>query len=108
MSEAEDLVHAVQQAALAAAEAAKALRDAGVSKHSRFAEANRTIQCPKELGSAISAEDSTNWPDFSFAFKQWLCFADENCLADLKHVEDNAEVEISFTDTAVGQASKAR
>ena len=108
MSETEALVQAVQQAALAASEAAKALRDAGISKHSGFAEANRTVQCPKEFGSAISADDATAWPDFSFAFKQWLCFADENYLADLKHVEDNAEVEISFTDTAVGQASKAR
>ena len=73
MSEAEALVQ-IQQAALAASEAAKALRDAGISKHSGFAEANRTVQCPKAFGRAISADDDTAWPDFSFCEAGSDCF----------------------------------
>jgi hypothetical protein len=108
MAEAQALMQAVQHAATAAAEAATALRDVGVSKHSGFSEANRAAQCPKEFGSAVSAEDSTNWSAFPLSFKQFLCFADDGYSADLKHVEDHGDVEVTFQNSVEGQASKAR
>ena len=48
MTEAQMMVQSVQQAAQAAAEAAKALREIGVpQRQSGFAEANKTVQCPR-------------------------------------------------------------
>ena len=106
--DAQALVTSVQQAAAAAAEAAQALREANANRSGGFAEANKTVQCPKEFGHAISTEDSAGWADFSFAFRQWLCFADDKYTAELKHVEDNSEVVVTFADSEVGRASKAR
>ena len=106
--DAQALVTSVQQAAAAAAEAAQALREANANRSGGFAEANKTVQCPKEFGHAISTEDSAGWADFSFAFRQWLCFADDKYTTELKHVEDNSEVVVTFADSEVGRASKAR
>ena len=86
MAEAQAMIQAVQQAATAAAEAAQALRAVGAPKPSGFAEANKTIQAPKEFGSAVSSEDAANWTDFAFSFRQWLCFADDGYAADLQYV----------------------
>ena len=108
MAEAQAMIQAVQQAANAAAEAAQALRAVGVPKSSGFAEASKTIQAPKEFGSAASSEDAANWTDFAFSFRQWLCFADEGYSADLQYVEEHGDSLVSFKDTAEGLASKSR
>eukprot|EP00435_Cladocopium_sp_Y103_P040524 s580_g11.t1 len=108
MAEAQAMIQAVQQAANAAAEAAQALRAVGAPKSSGFAEANKTIPAPKEFGSAVSSEDAANWIDFSFSFRQWLCFADEGFSGDLQYVEEHGDSTINFKDTAEGRASKSR
>ena len=87
MTDAQALVQSVQQAARAASEAAIALREAGLQRQGGFSEASRTIQCPKEFGSSVSADDQSGWTDFAFSFRQWLCFADPSYASDLDHVE---------------------
>ena len=106
--DAQALVTSVQQAAAAAAEAAQALREANASRSNGFAEANKTVQCPKEFGHTVSTEDNAGWADFAFSFKQWLCFADDKYTSDLKHVEDNSEMVVTFADSEIGRASKSR
>ena len=97
MTEAQMMVQSVQQAAQAAAEAAKALREIGVpQRQSGFAEANKTVQCPREFGSVVSSEDQNGWADFSFSFRQWLCFADSNYTSDLAHVEEHCDTVVTF------------
>ena len=102
------MIQSVQQAAQAASEAARALRDVGLQRQGGFAEANKTIQCPKDFGSAVSSEDQNNWADFAFSFRQWLCFADSTYAADLDYVEEHSDTVVTYNDTAAGQASKAR
>ena len=81
----------IQQTA-AAAGAAQTLRAVGAPKSSGFAQANKTIQALKELGSAISPESAANGIYFTFSFRQWLCFADEGNSADLQYVEERSMV----------------
>ena len=77
LTEAQLMIQSVQQAAQATSQAARALRDVGLQGQGGLvAEANKTVQCPKDFGSAVSAEDQNNWADFAFSFRQWLCFAD--------------------------------
>ena len=90
------LVQSVQQAAQAASDAAQALREANAARGGGFSEANKTVQCPKEFGHAISTEDQAGRTDFAFAFRQWLCFADEQYSAELKHVEENCNTPVTF------------
>ena len=109
--EAQVIMQSVTQAAKAAADAAQALRESNAQQLSRgmgFSEANKTIQCPKEFGSSVSSEDHSSWSDFSFSFKQWLCFADAAFTADLEFVEGHSDVVVTFKDTAEGKASEAR
>ena len=109
--EAQVIMQSVTQAAKAAADAAQALRESNAQQLSRgmgFSEANKTIQCPKEFGSSVSSEDHSSWSDFSFSFKQWLCFADAAFTADLEFVEEHSDVVVTFKDTAEGKASEAR
>ena len=107
--EAQLMIQSVQQAAKAAADAAQALRDIGLQQRpGGFSEANKTVQCPKEFGAAISAEDQNSWADFSFAFRQWLCFADAAYSSDLDYVEEHSDTPVTYTATPEGQASKAR
>ena len=88
---------------------AQALRDIGLQQRpGGFSEANKTVQCPKEFGAAISAEDQNSWADFSFAFRQWLCFADAAYSSDLDYVEEHSDTPVTYTATPEGQASKAR
>ena len=109
MTEAQMMVQSVQQAAQAAAEAAKALREIGVpQRQSGFAEANKTVQCPREFGSVVSSEDQNGWADFSFSFRQWLCFADSNYTSDLAHVEEHCDTVVTFKETPEGNDTKAR
>ena len=77
-------------------------------KSTGFAEANTTVQCPKEFGSSVSAEDQNGWSDFAFAFKPWLCFADTAFTADLDFVEEHSDVAVTYKDTAEGKASEQR
>ena len=109
--EAQMMLQSVTQAAKAAADAAQALRESNVqqlAKSTGFAEANKTVQCPKEFGSPVSAEDQNGWSDFAFAFKQWLCFADTAFTADLDFVEEHSDVAVTYKDTAEGKASEQR
>ena len=62
------ILASVQQAAQAAADAAVALREASQNRSGGFAEANKTVQAPKEFGSTTSSEDQNNWADFAFSF----------------------------------------
>ena len=109
--EAQMMLQSVTQAAKAAADAAQALRESNIqqlAKSTGFAEANTTVQCPKEFGSSVSAEDQNGWSDFAFAFKQWLCFADTAFTADLDFVEEHSDVAVTYKDTAEGKASEQR
>eukprot|EP00435_Cladocopium_sp_Y103_P055808 s567_g18.t1 len=108
VTEAQALVQSVQRAAQAAAEAAQALREANSQRSGGFSEANKTVQCPKEFGHPIAADDQNGWADFSFSFRQWLCFADANYATDLDYVEQHSNVVVTFSDTAEGAACKAR
>ena len=67
-AEAQMILASVQQAAQAAADAATALREASQNRSGGFAEANKTVQVPKEFGSVTSSEDQSNWADFAFFF----------------------------------------
>lgn len=98
----------IQQAVGSAAAAAQTLRAVGAPKSSGFAEANKTIQTPKEFGSAISSEDAASWTGFAFSFRQRLCFADEGYPADLQYVEEHGDSLVNFKDTTEGRASKSR
>ena len=113
MTEAQILMQAVQQAATAASEAAKALRAMGVEKKKKKKKKKKTIwicrgsntkQCPKEFGHAIPSEDATNYVDFSFFLKQWLCFAAETHRAGPKHAVANAEAAADFNGCEVSRA----
>lgn len=98
----------IQQTVGSAAAAAQTLRAVGAPKSSGFAEANKTIQTPKEFGSAISSEDAASWTGFAFSFRQRLCFADEGYPADLQYVEEHGDSLVNFKDTTEGRASKSR
>ena len=109
MTGAQTMVQSVQQAAQAAAEAAKALWEVGVAqRQSCFADANKTVQCPREFGSVVSSEDQNGWADLSVSFLQWLCFADSNCTSDLAYVEEHCDTAVSFSEAPEGNATKAR
>ena len=102
------MIQSVQQAAQAASEAARALRDVGLQRQGGFAEANKTVQCPKDFGSAVSSDDQNNWTDFAFSFGQWLCFADSAYATDLDHVEEHSETVVTYLEMPAGQSSRAR
>ena len=109
--EAQQILNAVTQAAQAAAEAAKALREANEqakANRSGFSEASKVVKCPAAFGNANSSEDQSQWLDFAFAFKQWLCYAEPGFENDLKHVEEHLERVVTFTSTEVGAASETR
>ena len=107
-TEAQMILASVQQAAQAAADAAVALREVSQNRSGGFAEANKTIQVPKEFGSVTSSEDQNTWADFAFSFKQWLCFADSGYSSDLNDVEEHTEVPVTFSKTPEGIAIKSR
>ena len=102
--EAAQILNAVTQAAQAAADAAKALREANEqarANRSGFSEASKVVRCPAAFGNANSTEDQSQWLDFAFAFKQWLCYAEPGFENDLKHVEEHLGVVVVFTSTEV-------
>ena len=102
------ILQSVQQAALAAAQAAQAMREANEKRVTGFGEASKMVQCPKEFGTSSSVEDQAQWSDFAFSFKQWLFLADWAFETDIKYVEENPNTPVAFQDNAVGQASKER
>ena len=61
-----------------------------------------------EFGSVVSSEDQNGWADFSFSFRQWLCFADSNYTSDLAHVEEHCDTVVTFKETPEGNETKAR
>ena len=66
------------------------------------------VQCPKEFGGTNSVEDQGGWSDFSFAFKQWLVFADPQFEPDFKHIGDHPTTVVTFHDSPQGMASRDR
>ena len=79
-------MNAVTQAAQAAADAAKAPPEANKqakANRSGFSEASKVVRCPAACGNATSSEDQSQWLDFAFAFKQWLCYAEPGSETDL-------------------------
>ena len=74
-SQAEQILEAVTRAAIAASEAATALREASEqsrSQRSGFSEASKVVKTLTAFGNVNSGEDQSHWLDFSFSFKQWL------------------------------------
>ena len=100
------LIQSVQQAALAASQAAQALREANEKRGSGYAEANKIIQCPKEFGHATTLEDQSQWSDFAFSFKSWLFFAEPAFEVDIQYVEDHPSIPVTYQDNPSGAASK--
>ena len=100
------LIQSVQQAALAASQAAQALREANEKRGSGYAEANKIIQCPKEFGHATTLEDQSQWSDFAFSFKSWLFFAEPAFEVDIQYVEDHPSTSTSSSSTS-GTATAA-
>eukprot|EP00435_Cladocopium_sp_Y103_P033939 s4093_g8.t1 len=110
-AEATQILNAVTQAAQAASEAARALRESNEQAKAQrggFSEASKVVKCPAAFGNANSTEDQSQWLDFAFAFKQWLCYAEPGYEADLKHVEEHLETAVVLTSTPEGAASEAR
>ena len=111
-SEAAQILEAVTQAAQAASEAARALRESNEqskAQKSGFAEASKVVKCPSQFGNANSTEDQSMWLDFSFAFKQWLYYAEPGYENDLVHVEDHLNTPVVYVvGTAAGEKSKER
>ena len=102
------LIQSVQQAALAASQAAQALREANEKRGSGYAEANKIIQCPKEFGHATTLEDQSQWSDFVFSFKSRLFFAEPAFEVDIQYVEDHPSIPVTYQDNPSGAASKER
>ena len=102
------LLQSLQQAAIAAAQAAQALRESNERRTTGFGEASKVVQCPKEFGSSSTMEDQSLWSDFSFSFKQWLFLADNGFESDLRFVEENPANAVVFQDNPGGHASRDR
>ena len=98
----------IQQTVGAAAAAAQTLRAVGAPKSSGFAEANKTIQTPKEFGSGISSEDAANWTSVAFSFGQWLCLEMRDTQLICNMLRSMVTPSVNFKDTAESRASKSR
>ena len=111
-TEAAQILEAAALAAQSASEAAKALREANDqqrSQRSGFSEASKVVKCPTQFGNTNSTEDQSMWFDFSFAFKQWLYYAEHGYESDLVHVEDHLNTPVVYVvGTAAGEKSKER
>ena len=111
-TEATQILEAVTLAAQSASEAAKALREANDQKRSQrsgFSEVSKVVKCPTQFGNANSTEDQSMWLDLSFAFKQWLYYAEPGYESDLVHVEDHLNTPVVYVvGTAAGGKSKKR
>ena len=107
-ADAATILQVCQQAAQAASQAAQALREANERRGNSYGEASKVIQCPKEFGNINSSDDHTAWSDFSFAFKQWLFFAESMFESDFRHVEEHPTVVVTFHDNPQGVASRER
>ena len=107
-ADAATILQVCQQAAQAASQAAQALREANERRGNSYGEASKVIQCPKEFGNINSSDDHTAWSDFSFAFKQWLFFAESMFESDFRHVEEHPTVVVTFHDNPQGMASRER
>ena len=105
-TEAAQILEAVTLAARAASEAAQALKEANDqsrSQRSGFSEASKVVKCPSPFGCSNSAEDQSMWLDFSFAFKQWLYYAEPGYEVDLTHIEEHLNSPIVYNQTPEGE-----
>ena len=107
-TEAQMILAPVQQAAQAAADAAVVLRETSQNRAGGLAEANKTVQVPKEFGPVTSSEDQNNWADFAFSFRQWLCFADSGYSSNLDDVVEHTNIPVTFSETPEGTTIKNR
>ena len=110
-SEAARILEAMTLAAQAASEAAKALKDSNDqsrAQRSGFSEASKVVKCPAQFGNASSTEDQSMWLDFSFAFKQWLYYAEPGYESDIGHIEDNLSTPVVYTGTTIGDKARER
>ena len=110
-TEAAQILEAVTLAAGAASEAAQALKEANDqnrSQRSGFSEASKVVKCPSPFGCSNSAEDQSMWLDFSFAFKQWLYYAEPGYEVDLTHIEEHLNSPIVYNQTPEGEKSTER
>ena len=110
-TEAAQILEAVTLAARAASEAAQASKEANDqsrSQRSGFSEASKVVKCPSPFGCSNSAEDQSMWLDFSFAFKQWLYYAEPGYETDLTHIEEHLNSPIVYNQTPEGEKSKER
>ena len=103
--ETSQLFQSVQQAAIAAAQAAQALPESNERRATGFGEASKVSQCPKEFGSSSTIEDQSMWSDFAFSFKQGLFLADGGFEPDM---EENPGSTVVFQDNPGGHASRER
>ena len=69
-----EIVSNAARAAVPAAEAARALREATERPKGRLGEASKVVKCPEFLGYVTADENQNNWWDFAFSFKAWLTF----------------------------------
>ena len=111
-TEAAQILEAVTLAAQSASEAARALREANDqqrSQHNGFSEASKVVKCPAQFANANPTQDQSMWLDLSFAFKQWLYYAEPGYENDLVHVEDHLNTPVVYVvGTAAGEKSKER
>ena len=96
----EQILTATSQAAVAASEAAQALKDFAASSQAsdsgrqRFNEASKVIRPPDAFGSENRDEDQKQWRDFILNFKSWLYYADSRYESELTYVESNPKTPI--------------
>ena len=110
-SEAAQILEAVTRAALAASEAATALKESNEAQRAQrsgFSEASKVVKCPASFGSQNSAEDQSNWLDLAFSFKQWLYYAEPGYESDFKHVEDKPNDPVVYNTNQEGEKLKER
>ena len=108
-TQATQILEAVTRAAEAAAQAAQALRDSNDQSRqqkSGFSEASKVVKCHSSFGNANSVEDQAQWIDFSFAFKQWLFYAEPGHESDFEHVGENLNQVVTYNSSPEGQQTQ--
>ena len=106
----EQILAATSQAAVAAAEAAKALKDyasrAQNGDRQKFSEASKVIKPPDAFASENRDEEQKSWRDFILNFKSWLYYADSRFEAELTYVENNSKTPVLLGN--ISDVAKAR
>lgn len=86
---------AAQQAATQQAQAA-AVPAQQPANTNKFSNAGKMVRMPDPfVASGVDSEQAA-WPDFLLNLKAWLCAADENFEADMRHIETHPDVEVDL------------